>query len=227
MSKLRSHLACLVDQATGEDTKLKAAQEVSENLETIVSSQHYPNFLETAIPIFLQLLREGEPQFIADSCGQQLRKLALELIHRLPTNDHLKGHVKAILSTMFFLLEIENEENVLVCLRIIIEHHKQFRPSLSPEISRFLHFVKTIYADLPKTMVTLLEPNGDGGASEDSGKATPVSFIPLPSILYFFLVWIGASNLRRIIGFIYLLQPACKDQHIIYTCPVHVTPNDC
>ena len=36
----------------------------------------------------------GEPQFIADSCGQQLRKLVLELIHRLPTNDHLKGHVK-------------------------------------------------------------------------------------------------------------------------------------
>ena len=27
--------------------------------QTIVSSQHYPNFLETAIPIFLQLLREG------------------------------------------------------------------------------------------------------------------------------------------------------------------------
>ena len=38
----------------------------------------------------------GEPHFIADSCGQQLRKLVLELIHRLPTNDHLKGHVKVI-----------------------------------------------------------------------------------------------------------------------------------
>lgn len=25
---------------------------------------------------------------------QQLRKLVLELIHRLPANDHLKGHVK-------------------------------------------------------------------------------------------------------------------------------------
>ena len=36
----------------------------------------------------------GDPQFIAESSGQQLRKLVLELVHRLPTNDHLKSHVK-------------------------------------------------------------------------------------------------------------------------------------
>ncbi len=29
-------------------------------LQTIVSSQHYQNFLDTAIPIFLQLLKDGE-----------------------------------------------------------------------------------------------------------------------------------------------------------------------
>lgn len=31
--------------------------------------------------------------------------------------------------------QIENEENVLVCLRIIIELHKQFRPPLQSEAS--------------------------------------------------------------------------------------------
>ena len=38
---------------------------------------------------------------------------------------------------MFFKLceQIENEENVLVCLRIIIELHKQFRPPLQSEAS--------------------------------------------------------------------------------------------
>ena len=38
------------------------------------------------------------------------------------------------LSVMFSLLETENEENGLVCLRIIIELHKQFRPPVSPEV---------------------------------------------------------------------------------------------
>ena len=31
--------------------------------------------------------------------------------------------------------QVENEENVLVCLKVIIELHKQFRPSYSPEVS--------------------------------------------------------------------------------------------
>ena len=35
---------------------------------------------------------------------------------------------------MFALLETENEENVLVCLRVIIELHKQFRPPYSPDV---------------------------------------------------------------------------------------------
>lgn len=44
---------------------------------------------------------------------QQLRKLVLELIHRLPANDHLKGHVKVSkdveewLSTFIPLYEIQ------------------------------------------------------------------------------------------------------------------------
>ena len=39
-----------------------------------------------------------------------------------------------ILFNSFSLHQIENEENVLVCLRIIIELHKQFRPPLQSEV---------------------------------------------------------------------------------------------
>ena len=35
---------------------------------------------------------------------------------------------------MFSLLEMKNEENGLVCLRIIIELDKQFIPPVSPEV---------------------------------------------------------------------------------------------
>lgn len=34
----------------------------------------------------------------------------------------------------FLFLQIESEENVLICLRIIIELHKQFRPPISQEV---------------------------------------------------------------------------------------------
>lgn len=91
-------------------------------------------------------------------CLQQVRKLILEMIHRLPTSDALRPHVKPLLSLMFKLLETENEENVLVGLRIIIELHKQYRPQFSPEIQHFLRFVKAIYRDLPNHLNKIFEP---------------------------------------------------------------------
>lgn len=88
----------------------------------------------------------------------QVRKLILEMLHRLPTNDLLKPYVKQMLSLMLKLLELENEENVLVCLRIIIELHKQYRPPFNPEIQHFLQFVKSIYSELPNHLPKIFEP---------------------------------------------------------------------
>lgn len=56
------------------------------------------------------------------------------MIHRLPTSEILRPYVKHILTLMLTLLKIDNEENVLVCLRIIIELHKQYRPEFNPEV---------------------------------------------------------------------------------------------
>lgn len=66
---------------------------------------------------------------------QQVRKLILEMIPRLPTNDLLRPYVKPILTLMLKLLQIDNEENVQVCVRIIIELHKQYRPTFNPEVT--------------------------------------------------------------------------------------------
>lgn len=84
--------------------------------------------------IFMKILEEGEPQFLSESNVQQVRKLVLEMIHRLPTSESLRQYVKQILSLMLRLLQVDNEEIVLVCLRIIIELHKQFRPAFNQEV---------------------------------------------------------------------------------------------
>ncbi|EEC12926.1 hypothetical protein IscW_ISCW009654, partial [Ixodes scapularis] len=84
----------------------------------------------------------GSSDTCRSSLNPQLRKLILEIIHRIPTNDHLRPYVKQVLSLMFELLKIENEENVLVCLRIIIELHKQFRPQFNPELAFFFPCIR-------------------------------------------------------------------------------------
>uniref|UniRef100_A0AAV2L9X2 Transformation/transcription domain-associated protein n=1 Tax=Knipowitschia caucasica TaxID=637954 RepID=A0AAV2L9X2_KNICA len=157
MKKYLQFVAALTDANTPDETKLKMMQEVSENFENVTSSPQYSTFLEHIIPRFLTFLQDGEVQFLQEKPTQQLRKLVLEIIHRIPTNEHLRPHIKNILSVMFRFLEIESEENVLICLRIIIELHKQFRPPISQEIHHFLDFVKQIYKDLPKVVARYFE----------------------------------------------------------------------
>lgn len=148
----------LVDPNRQDMSKLIAMREISENFEMIVSSSLYPTFLDHSIKIFLKILQEGEPHFISEYNIHQVRKLILEILHRFPTNNLLRPYVKPMLSLMLKLLEIENEENVLVCLKIIIELHKQYRPPYNDEIKNFLNFVKSIYSDLPNHMNKIFEP---------------------------------------------------------------------
>lgn len=63
-----------------------------------------------------------------------MRKLILEMIHRLPLSEIVRPHVRSILALMLKLLKTDNEDNVLVCLRIIIDIHKQYRPAFHPEV---------------------------------------------------------------------------------------------
>lgn len=64
------------------------------------------------------------------------------MIHRLPQSEYVRPYVKQILALAMKLLQTDNEENVLVCLRIIIDMHKQYRPAYSPdsEVSFSLQF---------------------------------------------------------------------------------------
>jgi transformation/transcription domain-associated protein len=159
LKTLTAQLSMLNDVTVKDEAKLKAAQELSDNFDLVLASPHcYPQFLDLAMKVFLKILSDGRPHFIAEYNVQQVRKLVLEMIQRLPTNDFLKPYAKQILSLAFKLLEFENEENVLVCLRIIIELHKQFRPSHSVEITQFLHFVKSIYKELPNHLNKIFDP---------------------------------------------------------------------
>jgi transformation/transcription domain-associated protein len=158
INTFRALLNVLADPTSKDENKLKAVQELSDSFDVIVSHPQYQHFLDNAMRIFLKLLQDGTSHFIAELHIQQVRKLVLEMIQRLPGNDYLKPHVKNILSLAFKLLSYENEENVLVCLRIIIELHKQFRPAHSPEITQFLQFVKSIYNELPNHLYKIFEP---------------------------------------------------------------------
>ncbi|XP_058123036.1 transcription-associated protein 1 [Anopheles ziemanni] len=158
MSHFRSFVNMLGDTGAKDEFKLKAAQELSEHFELITQCSGYQSFLEQAMRVFLKVLQDGEPMFISEFNMQQVRKLILEMIHRLPNNELVRPFVKSIIILTIKLLQTENEENVLVCLRIIVDIHKQYRPPFHAEIQDFLAYLKKIYTDLPKHMGVMFEP---------------------------------------------------------------------
>lgn len=70
----------------------------------------------------------------------------------------LRPHCKNILNVVFKIVETDNEENVLICLRIVIELHKQFRPPYATEVQQFLNYVKQVYTELPAYMDKIFDP---------------------------------------------------------------------
>ncbi|ESN91104.1 hypothetical protein HELRODRAFT_182259 [Helobdella robusta] len=158
LNTFKSYVAIIADSTNNiAEKKSKAVQELCENFELIVSNPHYPQFIGEALKVFIKVLNESETVFISEYTNQQLRKSLLELLQRVPANDHLKPYVQPVLSLMYKLLEIDCEENALVCLRVIIELNKSFKPPYSSDITNFLKFVKDIYTALPRHLDKLFE----------------------------------------------------------------------
>ena len=158
LSAMYNHISTISNREVKDEIKLQSAQQISDNLDMILAMPEYPQFLNRALSVFIPFLRDNAPYFIAEQHAHQVRKLILEIMQRLPANDFLKPHIGNILSMAFDLLKLENEENVAVCLKIIIELHKQFRPLHSEAITSFLQFVKNIYNELPLHLNKIFEP---------------------------------------------------------------------
>ena len=57
-----------------------------------------------------------------------------DTLFRLPATDvAVKRHEREISILCFHLIEVDNEENVQIALKIVIELYKQCRPNCSPE----------------------------------------------------------------------------------------------
>ena len=73
MRAFTAHLSVLADPGQKDEAKLKSAQELSDNLDLILASPLYQQFLSNAMTVFIKLLQEGRPHFIAEYNVQQVR----------------------------------------------------------------------------------------------------------------------------------------------------------
>ena len=117
----------------------------------VENRQGHPDFgeiVDIVVPQYCRMCYSSNPLFIAEMPHQRLRKLILETIFRLPATDPaIKRHEREISSLCFTLIESDNEENVQIALKILIELYKQCRPNHSEQVKQFLRVVRKMYQD--------------------------------------------------------------------------------
>lgn len=138
------------------------AMEVRDSLE-IAHTAEYLNFLKCYFRAFsVVLLQITKPQF-ADSQEHKLRNIVVEILNRLPHSEVLRPFVQDLLKVAMQVLTTDNEENGLICIRIIFDLLRNFRPTLENEVQPFLDFVCKIYQNFKSTVSHFFESGAVAG----------------------------------------------------------------
>ncbi|XWS33857.1 hypothetical protein CRYUN_Cryun22dG0119000 [Craigia yunnanensis] len=151
IQNFEQHSRHLVEPDLPIQTRLQMAMEVRDSLE-IAHTAEYLNFLKCYFRAFsVVLLQITKPQF-TDNPEHKLRNIVVEILNRLPHSEVLRPFVQDLLKVAMQVLTTDNEENGLICIRIIFDLLRNFRPTLENEVQPFLDFVCKIYQNFRLTV---------------------------------------------------------------------------
>ncbi|KAE8010614.1 hypothetical protein FH972_006971 [Carpinus fangiana] len=158
------HSRNLVEPDISIQQRLQMAMEIRDSLE-IAHTPEYLNFLKCYFRAFsVILLQITKPQY-ADTPEHKLRNIVVEILNRLPHSEVLRPFVQELLKVAMQVLTTDNEENGLICIRIIFDLLRNFRPTVETEVQPFLDFVCKIYQNFKLTVSHFFE-NGTAGGED-------------------------------------------------------------
>lgn len=149
------------------------AMEVRDSLE-ITHTADYLNFLKCYFRAFSVILLEITKPQLVENPEHKLRNVVIEILNRLPHSEVLRPFVQDLLKVSMQVLTTDNEENGLICIRIIFDLLRNFRPTLETEVQPFLDFVCKIYQNFRSTVSYFFE-SGPGSGEDVKPMDAPSS----------------------------------------------------
>ncbi|XP_010444949.1 PREDICTED: transformation/transcription domain-associated protein-like [Camelina sativa] len=151
IQNFEQHSRRLVEPDLPIQARLEMVVEVRDSLE-ITHTAEYLNFLKCYFRASSVILFQiTKPQF-TDNLEHKLRNIVVEILNRLPHSEVLRPFVQDLLKVAMQVLTTDNEENGLICIRIIFDLLRNFRPTLENEVQPFLDFVCKIYQNFRSTV---------------------------------------------------------------------------
>lgn len=150
--------------------------ELLDMIETFNGAAEYEYFLKSLVPIFIKFLEEVPISFSSVSLEFKVRNSVLEIIHRSIMNETFQPYSERILDTLVDILTRENEDNGVLCMKIITSLHKAYKQTLLGKVQPFIDIISQIYDNMNQTVLDVFsdERTGTVSPSEDTkGAGTP------------------------------------------------------
>ncbi|KAK9451927.1 uncharacterized protein V1518DRAFT_41913 [Limtongia smithiae] len=165
----------LSDTSSDSKAKLAVASELKDSLEAFQQPQEYSKLLNKVMPALIQILQTTPPSFFTVSQDQKLRNCILEIFHRLQMNETFRPYAAQVLRLIMSLLQVENEENGVLCMKIITILHRSYKSELSDQVQQFLDVVIQIYQNMPEVVRETFDLHGTPAASSVGASSLNVS----------------------------------------------------
>lgn len=141
--------------------------ELLDMIEAFNGASEYAYFLKNLVPVFLEKLEQVPIKFVSTCPEHKLRNLILEIIHRLIMTETFEPYSQGILTCLTKILPEENEDNGVLCMKIITSLHKAYKATLSNQVDPFLAIIDTVYDNLEQTVKDVFSDNKDDVNSGD------------------------------------------------------------
>ncbi|KAL6601053.1 hypothetical protein U3516DRAFT_602921 [Neocallimastix sp. 'constans'] len=141
----------LNDQNIDIKVKITILNEIKDSIETIQAVE-YTRFLNLFFPIFFSILTQTQPSFTSIHPHQKLRNAVLEIVQRIPHTEALQEYVPKLMEILLDLLKNDNEENGTICVKIIVDLHKNYKNNLEKYVESFFEIVKEMYGNIKETV---------------------------------------------------------------------------
>jgi transformation/transcription domain-associated protein len=143
----------LAAQLTDTNIPLRRRMEIASELRDSAESNRdytfYDKYLGVFIPALITILGEEKHiVFVKDNSEQRYRHTLLAYLQRLPHTEPFRQYEARVMELMVRLLKVENEDNALLCIKIMIDGFRSHKDQAEPFVEQFLDLVKQMYANL-------------------------------------------------------------------------------
>jgi transformation/transcription domain-associated protein len=115
--------------------------------------------LPRLIQALLEVLRSSPSAFNKETLEYQFRKVAIEILHRVPVTEAIRPQAQSLCSGLLHVLQTDNEENGVICCKIMIDLIRGLKYSSDDFVTSFLDILTQLLTTISSVVEEFLSEN--------------------------------------------------------------------